>query len=64
MSFKIAKAGNQYHLRSGEMTFLKISDMIFSQVYNKLGVYSEDMDFLYYILTGGLLLLASPFIRR
>jgi len=27
-----------------------------------LGVYSRGMDFLYYILTGGLLLLASPFI--
>ena len=36
--------------------------MIFSQVYNELGVYSRGMDFLYYILTGGLLLLASPFI--
>ena len=27
-----------------------------------MGVYSRGMDFLYYILTGGLLLLASPFI--
>jgi 3-deoxy-D-manno-octulosonic-acid transferase len=29
---------------------------------NVLGVYSQAMNFLYYILTGGLMLLASPFI--